>query len=347
MAKVVNNRLNKKNNSDSRRWKSPLFYKIYLPIIIILTYLPLLMMIVFSFNSSNSLINFKGFSLRWFERLFRTTAIMDALWTTIEVALIATACSVVIGTLAAIGLGLLSKKSKWFRDSLMFLNNIPIVNPEIVTAISLLILFIGINMPLGTGTMILAHISFCTPYVVLSVYPKMLKVDKFLIEASMDLGCSRAKSIRKVMIPELLPSIVSGALMSFTMSFDDFVISYFVGGSNMNISNYLYSLKKTNPSVNALSTIIIVIIAFVLIVGQLLQNRRSKTNKLVRDVNGAHSFINSNSEKRLIPQGSKEAIEVSRSNDALIDFAAEISTSEPIEEENTEVVNEDEIQKDN
>lgn len=342
MAKVVNKKAKAKLNTDSKKWRTPLFYKIYLPIIIFLTYLPLVMMMLFSFNSSNSLVNFKGFSLEWYKQLFRNTAIMDALWTTIEVALIATVCSVVIGTLAAIGLGLLSKKSKWFRDSLMFLNNIPIVNPEIVTAISLLILFLGINMPLGKGTMILAHISFCTPYVVLSVYPKMLKIDKFLIEASMDLGCSRTKSIRKVMVPELLPSIISGALMSFTMSFDDFVISYFVGGSNINISTYLYSLKKTNPSVNALSTIIIVIIACVLIFGQLLQNRKSKNSKFIKETNN----INLKTEKSFNNQGSKANYEIQQSNDTLINFASEISTSEPIEE-NTEVINDDEIIKNN
>lgn len=306
----------KLKNSDSRIWKTPLGYKLYLPLVILFFYLPIVSLIVFSFNETNSLINFTGFSFKWYKSLFRNSTIMDALTTSLTIALISTVVSVILGTLGSIGLAYFSRKQKALKDMILMTNNIPVVSPDIVTAVSLMILFLGIGLNLGYVSMLLAHISFCTPYVVLAVYPKMSKLDKNLVEASMDLGATKTKSLFKVVLPELLPSILSGAMMAFTMSFDDFVISYFVGGSQVNISTYLYSLKKTNPAVNALSTIIILIVAAVLLISQFVQNRQSKKGLQAKDINGS-DMRNNNLERKLVPNGSKQAIEVQKADDIM------------------------------
>lgn len=306
----------KLKNSDSRIWKTPLGYKLYLPLVILFFYLPIVSLIMFSFNETNSLINFTGFSFKWYKSLFRNSTIMDALTTSLTIALISTVVSVILGTLGSIGLAYFSRKQKAFKDMILMTNNIPVVSPDIVTAVSLMILFLGIGLNLGYVSMLLAHISFCTPYVVLAVYPKMSKLDKNLVEASMDLGATKTKSLFKVVLPELLPSILSGAMMAFTMSFDDFVISYFVGGSQVNISTYLYSLKKTNPAVNALSTIIILIVAAVLLISQFVQNRQSKKGLQAKDINGS-DMRNNNLERKLVPNGSKQAIEVQKADDIM------------------------------
>ena len=306
----------KLKNSDSRIWKTPLGYKLYLPLVILFFYLPIVSLIMFSFNETNSLINFTGFSFKWYKSLFRNSTIMDALTTSLTIALISTVVSVILGTLGSIGLAYFSRKQKALKDMILMTNNIPVVSPDIVTAVSLMILFLGIGLNLGYVSMLLAHISFCTPYVVLAVYPKMSKLDKNLVEASMDLGATKTKSLFKVVLPELLPSILSGAMMAFTMSFDDFVISYFVGGSQVNISTYLYSLKKTNPAVNALSTIIILIVAAVLLISQFVQNRQSKKGLQAKDINGS-DMRNNNLERKLVPNGSKQAIEVQKADDIM------------------------------
>lgn len=306
----------KLKNSDSRIWKTPLGYKLYLPLVILFFYLPIVSLIVFSFNETNSLINFTGFSFKWYKNLFRNSTIMDALTTSLTIALISTVVSVILGTLGSIGLAYFSRKQKALKDMILMTNNIPVVSPDIVTAVSLMILFLGIGLNLGYVSMLLAHISFCTPYVVLAVYPKMSKLDKNLVEASMDLGATKTKSLFKVVLPELLPSILSGAMMAFTMSFDDFVISYFVGGSQVNISTYLYSLKKTNPAVNALSTIIILIVAAVLLISQFVQNRQNKKGLQAKDINGS-DMRNNNLERKLVPNGSKQAIEVQKADDIM------------------------------
>lgn len=306
----------KLKNSDSRIWKTPLGYKLYLPLVILFFYLPIVSLIMFSFNETNSLINFTGFSFKWYKSLFRNSTIMDALTTSLTIALISTVVSVILGTLGSIGLAYFSRKQKALKDMILMTNNIPVVSPDIVTAVSLMILFLGIGLNLGYVSMLLAHISFCTPYVVLAVYPKMSKLDKNLVEASMDLGATKTKSLFKVVLPELLPSILSGAMMAFTMSFDDFVISYFVGGSQVNISTYLYSLKKTNPAVNALSTIIILIVAAVLLISQFVQNRQNKKGLQAKDINGS-DMRNNNLERKLVPNGSKQAIEVQKADDIM------------------------------
>ncbi|MDD4532849.1 MAG: ABC transporter permease, partial [Bacilli bacterium] len=221
--------------------------------------------------------NFESFSTIWYQELAKNDTLIDSLIVTISIAFIATIVSTIIGTLGAIGLANISKKHKVFTNFVLNVNNIPIVNPDIVTAVSLMVLFMAVStvLPMGYITMLLAHIAFCIPYVIIQVYPKVLRLDKNLIEAAMDLGASRKQAVYKVMLPELRPAIFSGALMAFTMSFDDFIISYFVGGQTQNISIYIYSMRKFNPVVNALSTIIFLFIAVVFVGIEIFRARHS------------------------------------------------------------------------
>lgn len=242
-----------------------LFSKIYLFIMLGFFYLPILYTIFFSFNQSKSLTHFKGFSLRWYEKMFNNRTMMEAIWYTIIIAVIATVVSTIIGTITAIGL---SKSKKAMQMVVEQVNNLPIMNPEIVTAVGLLMLFSSMKfIEKGFVTLLLAHIMFCTPYVILSIMPKLRTLDPNLAEAALDLGATPWQALIKVIVPQIMPGIVSGALIAFTMSFDDFVISYFVTGNGVsNISILVYTMsKRINPSINALSTIIIVIITLVLI----------------------------------------------------------------------------------
>lgn len=239
----------------SKRRKA--FKIIYLSLIVIFFYLPVLSLIVFSFNDGSSLTRWTGFSFRWYKQLFKSNKIIESVQVSISIALLATGISTVIGTFAAIAV---AKRKRKFRNAVLFLNNIPIVNPEIVTAIGLL-LFLTMFMEPGFNAMLIAHISFCVPYVFLTVYPKVRSLDPSLTEAAMDLGATPLKALRHAVLPQIKGSIIAGAAIAFTMSFDDFVISYFTGGSYENISVYLYNLPRgANPAINALSTIIILVI---------------------------------------------------------------------------------------
>ena len=193
-------------------------------------YLPILFMIVFSFNSSKSLTHFTGFSLQWYEKMLTNNAMMESLYITIIVAILATIISTIIGTISAIGL---SKSKKIVHDLIMQVNDFPIMNPEIVTAIGLMLFFITIKVEKGLMTMLLAHIAFCIPYVILSVMPKIRSLDPNLADAAMDLGATPWQALIKVIVPQIMPGIFSGALIAFTMSFDDFIISYFVTGKGI------------------------------------------------------------------------------------------------------------------
>lgn len=227
-------------------------------------YLPILFMIVFSFNSTKSLTQFSGFSLRWYQRMFHNREMMNALYTTILVAVIATIVSTIIGTISAIGL---SKSRPLLRKFISQLNDFPIMNPEIVTAIGLMLLFMTFHIQKGLITMILAHIAFCIPYVMLSVMPKIRALDPNLADAAMDLGATPWQALIKVIVPQIKPAIFSGALIAFTMSFDDFIISYFVtGGGVKNLSIMVYTMsKRVNPSINAISTLVVILITVVLL----------------------------------------------------------------------------------
>lgn len=240
------------------------FGKILLVLMIIFFYLPILYMIIFSFNEGKSLTSFTGFSLRWYEHMLESRDMMEALYTTFSVALIATFVSTVVGTITAIGL---SKSKKIVRETMQQVNNLPMMNPEIVTAIGLMLLFITFKVEKGYMTMLLAHIAFCTPYVILSVMPKVRSLDPNLADAALDLGATPLQTLTKVIVPQIMPGIFSGALIAFTMSIDDFIISYFVtGGGVKNLSIIVYTMsKRINPSINAVSTLVVVIITGALI----------------------------------------------------------------------------------
>lgn len=237
--------------------------KITLTLTLLFFYLPIFYIILFSFNDSRSLTKFGGFSLRWYEKMFSDSTMMEAVFYTVVIAVLATVVSTVVGTVTAIGL---SKCKKVLQTMVERVNDLPVMNPDIVTAISLLMFFSILSVRKGFGTLLIAHIMFCIPYVMLSVTPKLRSLDPNLIDAAMDLGATPFQALTKVIVPQIRPGIVSGALIAFTMSFDDFVISYFVTGNGVNnISILVYTMsKRVNPSINALSTIVILLITLVL-----------------------------------------------------------------------------------
>ena len=255
--------------------------KILMILAVVFFYVPILYMIIFSFNDGKSLTSFTGFSLRWYKHMLESADMMDALSTTFSIALLATFISTVAGTIAAIGV---SKSKKLVRDLMEQANNLPIMNPEIVTAIGFMLLFITFHVEKGYVTMLLAHIAFCTPYVITSVYPKVRALDPNMANAAMDLGATPFQALTKVIVPMIKEGIFAGALLAFTMSFDDFVISYFVSGNGVkNISIVVYNMtKRINPTINALSTIVIVVIIVVLLFANLLPKFKNKARKLNR-----------------------------------------------------------------
>lgn len=260
--------------------------KIILTLTMLFFYLPILYIIIFSFNDSRSLTKFGGFSLRWYEKMFADSTMMEAVLYTVIIAIIATVVATVVGTITAIGL---SKSRKVVQKMVERINDLPVMNPDIVTAISLLMFFSVLTVKKGFGTLLIAHIMFCIPYVMLSVTPKLRSLDPNLIDAAMDLGATPFQALAKVIVPQIKPGIVSGALIAFTMSFDDFVISYFTTGNGVNnISILVYTMsKRVNPSINALSTIVILLITLVLGVVNIVpivHEKREKDGKSSRAV---------------------------------------------------------------
>ncbi len=252
--------------------------KIYMGLLIIFFYAPILYTVIFSFNESRSLTRFTGFSLQWYEKMFHDRFMVESIINTILIAVLATVISTIIGTIASIGL---SSSRKIVRAVVEQVNDLPIMNPEIVTAIGLLMFFTTLNIEKGFGTLLIAHIMFCTPYVMLSITPKLRSLDPNLADAALDLGATPWQALIKVIVPQIMPGIISGALIAFTMSFDDFIISYFVTGNGVsNISIMVYTMsKRINPSINSLSTIMIVIITIALIlvnVIPILKERKEK-----------------------------------------------------------------------
>ena len=246
----------------------------YLILVLLFIYLPIAYVMLFSFNDSKSMINFSGFSLRWYEEMINNQDMLESLKYTVIIAVIATVVSTVIGTVAAIGL---SKARKIIRTVILEINNLPVLNPDIVTAIGLMLLFLSLKIRRSIVTMTLAHITFCIPYVILSVLPKLRQLDDNVAEAAMDLGATPVKALTKVIIPQIYPAIFSGALIAFSMSFDDFVISYFTAGMDVqNISMFVYSMKRFNPAVNALSAVIVVVVTVILILANLIPVLRDK-----------------------------------------------------------------------
>jgi len=252
--------------------------KIILALTLLFFYFPIFYIILFSFNDSRSLTKFSGFSLRWYEKMFADSTMMEAVFYTVAIALIATLVSTVVGTVTAIGL---SKSSRVLTAFVERVNDLPVMNPDIVTAISLLMFFSVLSVRKGFLTMLLAHIMFCIPYVMLSVTPKLRSLDPNLIDAAMDLGATPLQALTRVIVPQIRPGIVSGALIAFTMSFDDFVISYFTTGNGVNnISILVYTMsKRVNPSINALSTIVILLITVTLGIVNIVPILRERKGK--------------------------------------------------------------------
>ena len=255
-----------------------IFGKVIMTLALIFFYLPIVFMIIFSFNDSKSLTAFTGFSLRWYEAMFKNHGMMESLYVTIVIALIATAVSTIVGTITAIGM---AYSKKWVKRYIQQVNDLPMMNPEIVTAIGLMLLFITFQIDRGFTTLLLAHIAFCIPYVMLSIMPKLRSLDPNLADAAMDLGASPWQALTKVIVPQIMPGIVSGALIAFTMSFDDFIISYFSTGQGVkNLSIMVYTMsKRVNPSINAISTLVVLFITIGLVLMNILTFLRKKMVK--------------------------------------------------------------------
>ncbi len=257
--------------------------KIYICLIFLLLYAPVIVMVFFSFNSSNSLVEFTGFSTRFYFEAFNNAKVMDAFKNTLILAVCTALLSGVLGTAAAVGISRM--KSKYLRKSLMSVTNIPMMNPDIVTGVSMMLLFIftgallGMQSTLSFWTMLIAHITFSLPYVILSILPKIKQMDKHLPEAAMDLGCTPLVSFFKVELPCIMPGVIAGMLMAFTLSLDDFVISYFVKGTGFEtLPIYIYSAVKkgVRPSLYAANKIIIATVLILLILINFVGNKDAK-----------------------------------------------------------------------
>ena len=249
--------------------------KIYLAIVLIFLYAPIAVLVIQSFNASKSVSVWGGFTLDWYKSLGEAEDILQALANTLEIALLATIIATVLGTLASIALANMRKKA---RSMMLGFSNVPMLNAEIVTGIAFLLMFSAIGITLSFGTVLIAHIAFCVPYVVLSVMPKLKQLDNMTYEAALDLGATPVRAFFKVVLPDILPGVISGALLSFTLSIDDFVITYFAKGRGFNtLSTLIYAETKRGirPEIYALSTII-----FVVIFVALLMSNRPKKQKV-------------------------------------------------------------------
>lgn len=250
--------------------------KLYTALIFLFLFAPIAILLVFSFNSGNSLSVFSGFSLYWYKELFHDTNTLGALKNTLILALCASLISTVMGTAAAVGINKL--RSKYMRAAMNTVTNIPMVNPDIITGISLMLMFVfvgrlmGLSTSLNFWTMLIAHITFCLPYVILQVLPKLRQMDKSLPEAAMDLGCTPFRAFLKVELPEIFPGILTGLIMAFTLSLDDFVISYFTAGNGFEtlpIRIYSMTKKTVTPKMYALATITFFVILALLLMSNL------------------------------------------------------------------------------
>ncbi len=255
--------------------------KIYNTIIFTFLYAPIVVLIIYSFNDSKNRVQWGGFTLDWYKDLFSNELILESLVVTLQIAVLAAVISTVIGTMAAVGIFNMNGR---LRRAMESLNNIPMVNPEIVTGISMMLMFVAIYRATGLlqpgfATLLIAHITFCIPYVVLQVMPKLRQMNKHMYEAALDLGCTPFAAFFKVMLPEIMPGVITGALMAFTMSLDDFVISYFNSGSTaqtLSVTIYSMTKKPVTPEVNALSTLMFGTVLILLIIVNVRQVRDMK-----------------------------------------------------------------------
>jgi spermidine/putrescine transport system permease protein len=233
-------------------------------------YLPIAVMVALSFNASRSRAKWGGFTAEWYIKLFERPEILRALWVTLSVAVIATIAATVLGTLGAIGIHAMKTG---MAGAFLNMSYLPMTTPDIVTGVSLMLLFVFVNMPLGYWTMVMAHIAFDTPYVLFSVMPRLKRMNVNTYEAALDLGCKPLTAMRKVILPEIMPGVVTGALLAFTLSLDDFVISYFTSYADKNLSMIIYAAarKGVEPTIYALSTLMFIIVLVLL----LIVNKRS------------------------------------------------------------------------
>ena len=255
--------------------------KIYMVIIFIFLYAPIIVLAVFSFNESKSRGNWTGASLKWYIELFYDHDIRSAFYYTISIAIISAIVSTIMGTIAAIGINSMKGRQKTI---ILNVNYLPVVNPDIVTGISLMILYISFNMDFGFNTMLLSHIVFSIPFVILSILPKLKQLDVNMTEAAMDLGATPMYALRKVILPEIKPGIITGFLMAFTLSIDDFIISYFTKGEGVtNLSIVIYSMARrgVRPTINALSTIMLAVVLLLM----LLINKRKNGHDKSKNIN--------------------------------------------------------------
>lgn len=260
--------------------------RLYTALILVFMYAPILVLIVFSFNSSNSTSVFEGFSLKWYAELFRDSETLKSLYNTLVLAVLSSFISTVLGTAAAVGISYMKKGP--IRSIIMTLTNIPMMNADIVTGVSLMLLFVfggtllGISGVLGFGTLLIAHVTFNLPYVILSVLPKLKQLDPHLSEAAQDLGCTPLKAFFKVVVPFILPGIISGLMMAFTLSIDDFVISYFASGpefQTLPLRIYSMTKRRVTPDMYALSTLIFVAILILLILINSVKDDKHESKK--------------------------------------------------------------------
>ena len=273
--------------------------RIFMGLVFLFLYAPIIILIIFSFNAGNSSTVWKGFSLQWYEEMFNSRLIMDSVYVTLLVSLLSTVISTIAGTFAAVGFYNLRRR---VREPLMTVSNIPMMNADIVTAVSLCLLFVAFftgwesfatwfnqvqpvfyltpKLYLGFGTLLIAHTTFNIPHVILSVSPKLRQMDRNLVDAAQDLGCTWFQAFIKVVVPEIKPGIVSGALIAFTMSVDDFVISYFTAGtksSTLAMTIYGMTKKRVTPSINAVSTLLFVTVVVLLVIINIREERHART----------------------------------------------------------------------
>ncbi|MCL2518949.1 MAG: ABC transporter permease [Oscillospiraceae bacterium] len=257
-----------------------LFSSAYLGLIFLFLYLPIFILIVFSFNVSKSKSVWTGFTFDWYIKLFNNEYIINALMNTLILALISSVIAAILGTLASLGIYAMKKSERAIIINITYL---PILNPEIITGVSLMLLFAFIKLEPGFLTLLIAHISFSVPYVILNLMPKLRQLDRYQYEAALDLGCNSYQAFFKVVLPEIFPGILSGFLMAFTYSIDDFVISYFVSGPEMQtlpIAIYSMIRKQISPEINALSAIIFVVVLTLLVIMNLKDIRDTKKRNL-------------------------------------------------------------------
>ena len=254
--------------------------KIYSGVIFAFLFAPILVLLVFSFNEAKSLSVFSGFSLKWYQELLRDRNTLEAVRNTLLLAAAATVLSTIMGTAAAVGIN--KVRTRWYKTALNTVTDIPMTNPDIITGISLMLMFVFVGRMLGSATslnfftMLIAHVTFCTPYVILQVLPKLQQMDKALPEAAMDLGCTPAGAFFKVELPEIFSGILTGAIMAFTLSLDDFVISYFTSGNGFEtlpIRIYGMTKKTVTPKMYALATIIFFVTMALLLISNIVDNK--------------------------------------------------------------------------